>query len=431
MALFLNVALAAAVAGRAAVLRPSRALSRLAQQQQVLVARAPPPLLQLDPAPKPAVGPIAQKLCLIDGHGLAYRMHYALQKTRMSTTDGEQTHALHGFLMKLLDFQGRFPDYHMLVAFDLPGPTFRTVELPTYKQSRPSMPIPLRTQLQSMIEACALLGAPPVSYAGFEADDVIATCVSLAARRGASDVVIVSSDKDLLQLVSAPGAADAAADSSETRVVVWNDSKKLELDDAAVEATFGVPPRLVGDLLALMGDASDEIPGVPGIGMKGAAKLLGEHGDLEGVLAAAAETMRPSKRRSALIEATEVARKARRLVGLVEEVPIDANVLCGGPISYEGPGLSTFFERWQLRKVEQTILRSRRMGLSQTLPPPALATTPTAQPAPAAAAEAAPAAAAEAAPAPKKKRGRPPKKKLPVDGEGGVPYTIREEDIPF
>ena len=254
--------------------------------------------------------------------------------------------------------------------------------------------------------------------------------MSLAARRGASDVVIVSSDKDLLQLVSAPGAADAAADSSETRVVVWNDSKKLELDDAAVEATFGVPPRLVGDLLALMGDASDEIPGVPGIGMKGAAKLLGEHGDLEGVLAAAAETMRPSKRRSALIEATEVARKARRLVGLVEEVPIDANVLCGGPISYEGPGLSTFFERWQLRKVEQTILRSRRMGLSQTLPPPALATTPTAQPAPAAAAEAAPAAAAEAAPAPKK-RGRPPKKKLPVDGEGEVPYTIREEEIPF
>ena len=215
-------------------------------------------------------------MCLIDGHGLAYRMHYALQKTRMATADGEQTHALHGFLMKLLDLQGRFPGYRMLVAFDRPEPTFRTAELPTYKQSRPAMPMPLRSQLQSMIEACALLGVPPVSYAGFEADDVIATCVSLASRRGASDVVIVSSDKDLLQLVSAaPGAAtDPAADApadSETRVVVWNDQKKMELDDAAVEATFGVPPCLVGDLLALMGDASDEIPGVPGIGQKGAA----------------------------------------------------------------------------------------------------------------------------------------------------------------
>ena len=105
------------------------------------------------------------QLCLIDGHALAYRMHFALLKTGMSTSDGRPSHALHGFLLKLLDMHERYPG-RMLVCFDLPGPTFRSEEDPEYKATRPPMPVQLRPQIEAVREACECLGLPSASAAG-------------------------------------------------------------------------------------------------------------------------------------------------------------------------------------------------------------------------------------------------------------------------
>ena len=233
-----------------------------------------------------------EKLVLIDGHALAYRMFFALQKSAMSTRDGRESHALHGFLYKVMEFHENYPAHRMIVAFDLPGATFRSESQSDYKAQRPSMPMPLRPQIEAMKQACECLGMPALTAEGFEADDVIATCVAHARESGASEVVIVSSDKDLMQLVSEEGEA--------TEVVMFNDAKKLTVDAEAVERQFGVRPAQICDLLSLMGDASDNVPGVPGVGPKGAAKLLLDHGDLEDVLTAATD-MKPSKRNTALM----------------------------------------------------------------------------------------------------------------------------------
>lgn len=294
--------------------------------------------------------PPAAKLCLVDGHALAYRMHFALQKSAMSTVSGQPTHALHGFCTKLLDLNTRFPDHRMLVAFDLPEQTFREAAYPSYKAQRPPMPMPLRPQIEAMKEVCALLDAPPLSAPGFEADDVIATCVAAAREHGASDVVIVSPDKDLLQLVASSAHAP-------TRVTVWNDMKKLSFDDAAVHAKHGVPPCRMADLLALMGDASDNVPGVPGVGAKIAAKLLAEHGDLHGVLHAATSTMRPSKRRSALVEHAESVVRARELVQLSVDAPLDRSLLCGGPLRFDHAQLPAFLQSWELLRVGRAVAK--------------------------------------------------------------------------
>jgi len=283
---------------------------------------------------------------LIDGHALAYRMHFALGKTGMTTREGEPSHALYGFLNKVIDLHLLYPDHRLVVAFDLPGATFRSEVSSAYKAQRPAMPMALRPQIDAMKLACECLGVPALTAEGFEADDVIATCVASAQRRGASSVVIVAADKDMMQLVS--------DDNAETRVVMWNDQKKALVDAGSVEKQFGVRPAQMGDLLALMGDASDNVPGVPGVGPKGAAKLLGEFGELESVLTAAA-TMKQSKRSQALLDFADTARRARILVELRADVPLDDAVLCGGRPNFESEKLVAFLQQWDMRKIETKV----------------------------------------------------------------------------
>lgn len=289
-------------------------------------------------------------LCLIDGHSLAYRMNFALQKTGMSTDRGEPTHALHGFCTKLLDLENRFPDHRMAVAFDLPGPTFRSSQLKTYKADRPSMPTDLRLQIELIREACGHFGLPSLSAPTYEGDDVLATCTAAATTAQFASVVIVTSDKDMLQLVTPDDAA--------TRVTVWNDRAKLSMDAPAVFAKHGVGPHQMVDFLALMGDASDSVPGVPGVGPKGAAQLLQAHGTLEGVLAAA-PGMKKGKRREALLDFAEQARAGRGLIELVKDVPLDADLATGLPMSVMSDELAPFLERWQLGRVASTVRRLR------------------------------------------------------------------------
>ena len=203
----------------------SRAMPRLLVSRSRLLATR----MQQFSAVSPGEG-----LVLIDGHGLAYRMSFALADTGMTTASNEATHALHGFLLKLLALNKMFPGHSMAVAFDLPGRTFRDDLLPEYKQTRPPMPVPLRTQMAAIQTAVELMGVPSLTAEGFEADDVIASCVAAATRAGMSTVKLVTADKDLMQLVSGEGAA--------TEVMLWNDRQKKMYDATAVEAILQAEP---------------------------------------------------------------------------------------------------------------------------------------------------------------------------------------------
>jgi DNA polymerase-1 len=183
------------------------------------------------------------------------------------------------------------------------------------------MPDALRLQMGHIREAAECFGVPTISVYGTEADDLIATAVARATTEGVRNVCVVSSDKDLLQLVTPAGGGpwsgeSTGATNARTNVTVFDDRKKLLLDAAAVRHKFhGVEPAQVVDYLALVGDASDNVPGIPGIGPKTAAALLIQFGSLEGVLAAA-PAIKKSKRRDALIEFGDVARLGKQLIVL-------------------------------------------------------------------------------------------------------------------
>lgn len=297
-------------------------------------------------------------LVVVDGHAVAYRMHFALQQTGMTTRQGEATHALHGFCTKLLDLHRRWPSHRMVVCFDLPGGSFaRNEELPDYKANRPPMPSPLRHQITAMMEACELMGAPALAAEGFEADDLIAACVAAAREYALPEVIVCSADKDLLQLVS----EDA---SDPTVVTAWNDKNKEVVDAQAVVDKHGVRPSQMGDLLALMGDSSDNIPGIPGVGPKLAAQLLAAHGNLEAVISSAASLSKPTKRSTAIAESADMARQARRLVQLDAEAPLERNVVLGAPPGFDAdaPGLDGFLDRWELSNVRSSIRKLETGG---------------------------------------------------------------------
>jgi DNA polymerase len=202
---------------------------------------------------------------------------------------------------------------HLAAIGDAPGTTFRHAIYPEYKAGRPPPSEELATQLPQMhalLDACEI---PRIEQAGFEADDLIATYARQATERGL-DVTVIASDKDLMPLVSAG-------------ITLHDPVKGHDIDAAAVTAKFGVPPASVADVLALAGDAADNIPGVPKIGLKTAALLITEYGDLETLLSRADEIERPAWR-NALIEHAPMARLSRRLVQLDDaialDVPLDA-----------------------------------------------------------------------------------------------------------
>lgn len=208
---------------------------------------------------------------LVDGTSQLYRAYHALPP--MNNAAGLPTHAVFGFvsmLRKLLkDNQPRY----LAVAFDLPGRVFRHDTFAAYKANRPPTPEDMKVQLPYAKRACEVLGLPIVELAGYEADDLIAS-YARAARAGDHEVVIVGSDKDLLQLV-------------QDGVRVFNPTKEIWLDPGGVAESFGVPPERVLDAQALMGDSVDNIPGVPGVGKKTALTVVSVYGDIETCIARA------------------------------------------------------------------------------------------------------------------------------------------------
>jgi DNA polymerase I len=264
------------------------------------------------------------QLFLIDGYALIYRAFYAMISRPLRTAKGENTSAALGIVNFLLRLREKYrPDY--VAWINDAGTSFREQRYADYKSTREKLDNELQVDFdRSVNRICQLLeafGIPIIAISGYEADDVIGTLASEAASRGLQ-AVIVSGDKDFYQLVGPgisllnPGRGGAAA-VDETWVDESNASERL-----------GVPPNQVADFLALVGDSSDNVPGVRGIGEKGAQKLLAEFGNLETILTRAAEVT-AKRTREALLSQADNARLSRELVTIQRDVPVklDASAL--------------------------------------------------------------------------------------------------------
>ncbi len=264
----------------------------------------------------PAARPLKKgdHLFLVDGSGYIFRAYHALPPlTRKS--DGLQVNAVLGFcnmLWKLLaDMPKDDKPTHLAVVFDKSEKTFRNALYADYKATRSETPEDLIPQFPLIREAVHAFEIPCLEQAGFEADDLIATYARLAIEAKAT-TTIVSSDKDLMQLVG-------------QGVTMYDTMKDRRIGPAEVMEKFGVGPDKVIEVQALIGDSSDNVPGVPGIGVKTAAQLIGEYGDLETLLKRAKE-IKQDKRRESLIANAELARLSKRLVTLDKNVPLDVPV---------------------------------------------------------------------------------------------------------
>ncbi len=244
-------------------------------------------------------------LVLIDGSGFIFRAFHALPP--MNRADGTPVNAVFGFTNMLARLLQNHEGTHIAVIFDAGRTTFRNELYSEYKAHRPEPDPDLIPQFALVREATDAFGVAGIELAGWEADDLIASYACEAVRHGGR-VTIVSSDKDLMQLVN-------------EHVVMQDPIKQKTIGAAEVLEKFGVPPAKVIDVQALMGDSVDNVPGVPGIGPKNASQLINEFGDLEAVLAAA-PAMKPGKRRDMLIQHADAARISRKLVELCCEVPL-------------------------------------------------------------------------------------------------------------
>lgn len=252
---------------------------------------------------------MANHLYLVDGSGYIFRAYHRLPP--LTNKHGEPVGAVYGYttmLWKLADELHKADGpTHMAVILDKSSQTFRNALYDQYKANRPPPPEDLVPQFPMIRDATRAFSLPCIEEEGWEADDLIASYAKAALAQGWA-VTIVSSDKDLMQLIE-PG------------LDLYDTMNNRRLGPEAVVEKFGVEPGQLGEVLALMGDSVDNVPGVPGIGPKTAAKLIQEHGTVEAVLAAA-PSMKPSKMRDNLIEHAEMARLSRRLVELSCDVPL-------------------------------------------------------------------------------------------------------------
>ena len=255
------------------------------------------------------------RLFLIDGHALVFKMYYAFLGRPMVNSRGEDTSILYGFTKYLLELINKEHPTHIAVSFDPPGGSFRNELYPAYKANRGETPVPVIQALEPLIQMVSAMNIPVLMIPGFEADDVIGS----AAVRFASDdteVYMVTPDKDYGQLVSShifqfrPGKSGAENE-------LWGEAEVCAKWD--IEKTSQVI-----DMLALCGDSSDNVPGVAGVGPKGAAKLLAKYGSVEGIYEHLDELS--PKQREKFEEAEPHMALSKKLVTIKTDVPVDATM---------------------------------------------------------------------------------------------------------
>lgn len=249
-----------------------------------------------------------KKLYLVDGSSYLFRAYHALPP--LTTSQGQPTGAMLGVLNMLRRLRKHYQPEHLAVVFDAPGKTFRHEAFHAYKANRPAMPEELAAQIKPLHELIRLQGIPIIIEPGVEADDVIATLVRQAREQG-WQCLISTGDKDLAQLV-------------DENIMLEDTMQDRKLDRAGVQAKFGIGPELVGDYLALIGDSSDNIPGIPGCGPKTAVKWLQEYHDLNGVIRHSDEIK--GKIGERLREHLEQLRLSRQLVTLKDDVELSISL---------------------------------------------------------------------------------------------------------
>jgi len=286
-------------------------------------------------------------LYLVDGTAYIFRAFHAIQ--HLSNRAGTPTNAVYGVTRMLLGLVEKERPARLAVVFDVAGPTFRHERFAEYKAHRPPLPDELRVQIPLVRRAVEALALPVVERVGFEADDVIATLAE-RARAAGLEVIVVSGDKDLLQLVG-------------EGVQVVDPMREQRYDRDGVIDKLGVPPERVPDLLGLMGDAADNVPGVEGVGPKTAVKLLAEHGDLEGVLAAAAG-MKKGKLRERLLAQAGQARLSLELARLRRDVPLEVELEALRPRTADPRALDDFLAEMDFSGLRKELVGRRSLDTS-------------------------------------------------------------------
>jgi len=261
-----------------------------------------------------------RKLILIDGNSLLHRAYHAFPPT-LTTSKGELINAVYGFSTMLLTILEKLGPTHVVVAWDVKGPTFRKIEYVEYKANRGPMDEDLATQIERTKEVVSVLNIPQFGIEGYEGDDVIGTLARLATdekKEKDTQVVIVTADRDALQLIK------------EKQIVVYlplqnKASQAVVFDEDRIVETYGFKPKYIVDLKSLMGDSSDNIPGVKGIGKVTATKLIQDFGSLEGVYKNI-ESEKISKRvRQMLIDGKKMAEQSYKLAEINKEAPLKIN----------------------------------------------------------------------------------------------------------
>ncbi len=242
---------------------------------------------------------------LVDGSAYIYRAYHAI--TPLTNSKGLATHASLGFINTLLRVIREKSPSHMAVAFDMKGPTFRHEIYSDYKANRPAMPDDLSCQIPYIHALVAAHNIPILKEEGVEADDLIASAARTLSKQG-HDVIIVSGDKDLLQLVT-------------DKIIAWEPMKDVIMDQDFIRKKYDIDPELLLDFFALIGDKSDNVPGVAGVGPKTAAKLLTEHGNLDNLLANL-DRLKKSKLKDNLIANKELALLSRSLIDLKDDLDV-------------------------------------------------------------------------------------------------------------
>lgn len=247
-------------------------------------------------------------LLLIDGHSLAFRAFYALSPDAFRAPSGQHTNAVHGFISMMLNILGNEKPTHLAVAFDLSRASFRTDEYPEYKGTRGETPPEFNGQTEALTEALAAMNITTLTKVNYEADDIIASLADQAADKG-FEVLVVSGDRDTFQLIR-----------PETTILypVKGVMNLARMDDDAVFAKYGIHAKQYPDLAALVGETSDNLPGIPGVGPKTAAKWITEFGSLDAIFSAADSIA--GKVGESLREHKELAVRNRRLNHLVRDL---------------------------------------------------------------------------------------------------------------
>jgi DNA polymerase-1 len=304
-------------------------------------------------------------LYIIDALNFLFRAFHALPP--LKTTKGTQTGAIYGLCQMILKIEREQKPTHLCVVYDAPGETFRNALYDQYKAHRPPMPPELADQLGMVRRVIEAFGLAQLEVPGFEADDVIATLTKVARAAG-MDVVICSSDKDLTQLCTDDGG-----------VWVLDTMKNRRIGPAEVREKFGVGPDRVGDVLALMGDSIDNVPGVAGIGPKTASELINKFGNLDALLAAAAAGGVPGKRGIAVHEAREAVRVSRELVQLRDDAPLPKTLAELHRIEPDKKVLRGLFVELEFSRLVDQLSASGAAAIAphaENTPPPVLTATP-------------------------------------------------------